>query len=234
LASGPHAFPSRCTPRGHPWSPHRPCGAPTLAGRAPRYGPSVRPPFVRSRVPLRNQRRCTGHKQAHVSPIKGPPPLCLARRAASSSYALPAPRHQRPSRRNPGPDLPHSQLRHPPPSLTPAIARRRAHFPHGATTSSVLAVPRPPPVGVAEPPHRSRPTPFFGRYRVLGEPLVPLCPFSGRERRRLAGIPAGRAALRAKDYIASGQLFPGWFLWIRVYLWKLRNSRDLGKSWFLK
>jgi hypothetical protein len=227
----PCTFPRCHAPRGRPWSPCTPRGAPTLAGRTPRYGLSVRPSFVRSRAPPRHHRRSTGRKQTRASSVMGPPPLCLEPWAASSSCAPPAPLHQRPPWRNPGADPPHSQLRRPPPSLTPAIARRRVRFPHGSATSPVPAVPRPPPVGVAEPPRQSCSAPFFGRNRILGEPLVPLRPFPGREHRWLVGIPAGRAALRAKDYIASRQLFPGWVLWIRGV--SVKAEKFQGPRWKL-
>jgi hypothetical protein len=58
----------------------------------------------------------------------------------------------------------------------------------------------------------AHPDPYFDRKSNLGELTHLLRTFPGRERRRLAEIPAGRAAPTPKGYIASNQLFPGWFL----------------------
>jgi hypothetical protein len=149
-------------------------------------------------------------QQGCPPPIKGLPP-CASHVEPSAAPALRrAPTPEAAAARS-GANPPHSRLRHFPPSIPPPVARQRTRLPHGAATSPGLAVTRPPPIGVAELPRRSRPTPFIGRNRVLDEPLAPLRPFPGRGRRRLAGIPADRATLCAKDDIARNQDFLGCF-----------------------
>jgi hypothetical protein len=116
---------------------------------APRYGLSVRPPFVRSRALPRRRRWSSRRKLARTSPIKGPLPLCLARRAASSSCAPLAPRRRRPPRRTQGLIGRVSQPRRPPPSLAPASAHRLVPLSHRAATSPKPGSRRPPPAVAA-------------------------------------------------------------------------------------
>jgi hypothetical protein len=180
------------------------------AGRAPRRTAS--PSAVFSPCATYHGRHIRHLRRARASPIKVVTPY-LARLSTTG----PAP-----------PCSPSCASRAPPPSGSSTRDRRRPSCPytflgpteahptalsHGrASTSPETPLPRQAPGSTAK--HHRRPLlrPNSGRKRVRGEPLVLFRPFPGRERRRLAGIPAGRAALTSKGYIARSQLFPGLFL----------------------
>jgi hypothetical protein len=144
---------------------------------APRYGPSIRPSFVRSRALLRRRRRSSGRELARTSPIKGSPPLCLARRAASSSCAPPAPCRQRPSRGTQGLIGRVSQPRRPPPSLAPASDHRLVPLSHRAATSPKKGSRRPPPAVATARSCRRCLRPDSAWRSSLGDPeLLSACP----------------------------------------------------------
>jgi hypothetical protein len=71
---------------------------------------------------------------------------------------------------------------------------------------------RMPPGRAADPHHRHNPDPNQAHKSNLGEPHTLSLHFLGQRRRRSRSIPASRARLTPKGYIASSQLFPGWFL----------------------
>jgi hypothetical protein len=113
---------------------------------------------------------------AHIT-YKGAPPLCLARRAASSSCAPPAPRRRRPSRGTQGLIGRVSQPRRPPPSLAPASAHRLVPLSHRAATSPKKGSRRPPPAVATARSCRRCLRPDSAWRSSLGDPeLLSGCP----------------------------------------------------------
>jgi hypothetical protein len=80
------------------------------------------------------------------------------------------------------------------------------------STSPEQSLLRLAPNGATEHHRRAPLRPNFDRKSILGELTHLLRTFPSRERRRLAGIPAGRAAPTPKDDIARNLFFPGCFV----------------------
>jgi hypothetical protein len=94
--------------------------------------------------------------------------------------------------------------------IDPARADRAALVSSQAGSSPELVL-----AAAAAQPTAGAPPSIFGHKSTVGEPLILPYLFPGQGRRRSRPIPASRAALHAKDYIASFSFFQGCFSWTR-------------------
>jgi hypothetical protein len=97
----------------------------------------------------------------------------------------------------------------PTPCLGPIEAPSFVCFFAARRASPRIRLPRPAPPATAARHRQGNPDPNSGRESTEGGPLDLSHLFPGRQRRRFAGIRAGRAALTPRDPIASPHFFPG-------------------------
>jgi hypothetical protein len=195
-----------------------PHGARSFAGRphsAIPGGPSRCSP-VRARRPMllavqRVTVGCSFAVQAHPHPssLKAGPRHTLRPAGAPAARKCRPPAPGRAAAASPVFPGRLSQLSCPPPPLAPTIARRLAPSSHRAAASPEQGSQR-PPAGCATVCSCQRDlNPNQAPESNLGESLVVFPTFPGRPQHRSHPIPASRAALHARDYIASFSFFPG-------------------------
>jgi hypothetical protein len=158
---------------GHVSRPHSP-----LAGRH-HVQRSVRVPLCGVNTSISFVAKAGG-RPGYKSPLAVPPRArtTVCRRSLCCLRGVATPAHF------------HSRLTCPAPLLAPTGADRASPF-----LAPALAGAGGPAASAAELAHQSRPELHIRRKSNLGDPLSLLRTFPGRERHRLAGIPAGHTAL---------------------------------------